>query len=340
MGGQPISEAILNQWSAHHLAPLWLSPTAHRPPPGPQASHLWQWAKTRPLLELSFSETSPEIVERRVLQYMSPYARSAVDEYTVGTLLCCVQCLLPGEVARPHRHAMGAIRLVLEGSGARTVVDGKACAMEYGDLILTPAWCWHEHRHDGDAPVLWLDALDVPLHSYFGTVEFERPPIEKMPETVPDTAFEGATFLPLEIPACTSHSPVFRYPYLAAAKAVAAAPPARDGSRTIRYANPLTGGPAQPFLDCLLMQLERGRPTSARRSNCSAACVVLSGKGRSQIGEQTIEWSEKDFFTIPAGNYASHEAADDDALIFTLSDRDVLRRLGLLREETMAEGAE
>ena len=35
--------------------------------------------------------------------------------------------------------------------------------MEKGDLILTPAGLWHEHGHEGTGPVVWLDALDLPL---------------------------------------------------------------------------------------------------------------------------------------------------------------------------------
>ena len=64
------------------------------------------------------------------------------------------------------------------------------------------------------------------------------------------------------------------------------------------------------------------------------ACVVVAGEGSSKVGDKTIQWSERDFFTIPAGNFASHVAKSDKARLFLLSDRDVLRRLGLLREET------
>lgn len=286
------------------------------------------------MLEHAFSETSPEIVERRVLQYLTPYSRSPHEEYTVGTMLCAVQCLLPGEAARPHRHSMGAIRLVLEGQGAATVVNGKPCPMEYGDLIITPAWCWHEHRHDGEVPVLWLDALDVPLHAYLGTARFQTPPIADMPAITPDEAFATANFLPVGATAETSHSPVFRYPYADARRALEAAPSSSDGSRAIRYINPLTGAQAQPLLDCTMLALDRDCPTASRRSNASTACVVLAGEGRSQIGDEMICWKEKDFFTVPQGNLASHVATSEQAHIFMLSDRDVMRRLGILDEQT------
>ena len=205
--------------------------------------------------------------------------------------------------------------------------------MEYGDLILTPAWTWHEHRHDGDKPVLWLDALDVPLHAYLGTARFQPPPVMDMPETWADSTFEVANFLPAEIPGHFTHSPIFRYSYADAQKALRDAPRAADGSATIRYTNPLDGKQAQPLLDCTMLQIEAGKPTQKMRSNASTACVVVKGKGRSVIGDEVIEWNEKDFFTLPQGNWASHEALSDEAHIFMLSDRDVMRRLGFLNEE-------
>lgn len=335
MASNEIDAQVLEQWRSHNLAPLWLSPTAHRPPAPPQEAHLWEWSKTRPLLEKAFSATSPDVVERRVLQYLTPYSKSPEDEYTVGTMLACVQCLLPGETARPHRHSMGAIRFVLEGSGATTLVNGKPCPMEYGDLILTPAWCWHEHRHEGDVPVLWLDALDVPLHSYLGTGRFQPPPVTEMPEVLPDAALSAVGFLPADVLPEANHSPVFRYPYFEAKKALASTPPAADGSRTIRYSNPTTGGQAQALLDCTMMALEQGKETARSRSNASAACVVVAGSGRSKIGDKVIAWREKDFFTIPQGNVASHVATSSEAHLFILSDRDVMRRLGVLDEKTV-----
>ena len=324
---------ILAQWKEHHLAPLWLSPTAHRPPLPPQQAHLWEWEKIRPLLEHAFSMTSPEVVERRVLQYLTPHARSPMDEYTVGTMLCAIQCLLPGETARPHRHSMGALRFVLEGSGATTLVNGKPCRMEYGDLILTPAWCWHEHRHEGNEAVLWLDVLDVPLHAYLGTAQFQPPPVIDAPPWSEDAAFAIGGILPCDQPATMQHSPKFRYSYVDVRRALEAAPSAADGSRTVRYTNPLTGAQAQPLLDCTMLELETGKATTRRRSNASIACMVVAGEGTSIIGEKTISWRQRDFFTIPRGNFATHMAHSAHAHIFMLSDRDVLHRLGVLKEE-------
>src|SRR6202040_3846945 len=46
--------------------------------------------------------------------------------------------LLPGETAPAHKHTPSAARIVVEGEGAYTVVDGEKLPMKPGDLILTP----------------------------------------------------------------------------------------------------------------------------------------------------------------------------------------------------------
>ena len=287
----------------------------------------------RPLVELAFDETSPAAVERRVLQLMSPMSKSAADEFTVGNVLAAIQCLLPGESARPHRHTMAALRFLLEGSGAVTVVDGKACPMEYGDLILTPNWCWHEHHHNGTGPVLWLDVLDVPLHASLGTVKFQPGPMLVAPETMSDAAFSVPNIVPDEIPVRRDHSPVFRYPYADAAVAVSHVPQSRDKARRVRYVNPVDGGPAMELLDSLLVQVDEGLGTLPTRSSANALYAVVEGRGESTIGDKVVTWGPKDIFTAPQGNWVSHRCFSGPARLFMVTDREVLRRLNLYWEE-------
>jgi gentisate 1,2-dioxygenase len=70
---------------------------------------------------------------------------------------------MPGEIARAHRHSAVALRLIIEGRGGYTVVNGERVPMSPGDLVLTPNSTWHDHANDTDAPMIWLDGLDTPL---------------------------------------------------------------------------------------------------------------------------------------------------------------------------------
>ena len=156
---------------AAHVVALWeLEDTANRPPEPP---HIWRWETLEPLLETAIEATSMTDAERRVLVLDNPAMAEAGHGVGSGlTLGFNLQILMPGETARPHRHSMNALRFVMEGAGATTIVDGKPCPMEPGDMVLTPGWTWHEHVHEGDRRMIWLDVLDVPFHRYLDTGAF------------------------------------------------------------------------------------------------------------------------------------------------------------------------
>ena len=176
---------IRKAWQAAKLHPLWESVVAHKLRDGGPAPNHWQWKRIRPLIDDAMKVASPAAVERRVLTLTDQDA----DGGTTTNLVAALQILLPGEKARPHRHTMNALRFVIEGNGASTIVDGKDCPMEEGDLVITPGWTWHEHIHRGSAPIVWLDALDAPLHRHLGTDAFEPGPTHDVSDYAGDAAF-------------------------------------------------------------------------------------------------------------------------------------------------------
>src|SRR5262249_60235532 len=119
-------------------------------------------------------------------------------------------------------------------------------------------------------------------------------PVADMPETVADAAFAVANVVPDTNYATKDYSPVFRYPYATAAAAVAIAPPARDGSRRVRYVNPLTGGSGVAMVGCFLGQLDAGGGTLSFRTPAHSVCWVVGGSGASQVGGDTSRWAQHD----------------------------------------------
>ena len=91
------------------------------------------------------------------------------------------------------------------------------------------------------------------------------------------------------------------------------------------------------LLDCYVLSLAKGQATRPFRATHNAYCLVVEGEGRSQIGETIFEWTQNDIFTLPHWNWYSHTAASENAKLFMGTDRDVLRRLDLLREEYEGE---
>ena len=322
---------IRKAWHAAKLHPLWENAIAHKSRDGGPAPNHWKWTQIRPLLDDAVKVRSPAAVERRVLTFTDPNTVGDAGSTTTN-LTTALQILLPGERARPHRHTMNALRFVIEGSGASTIVDGKDCPMEEGDLVITPGWTWHEHVHRGNAPIIWLDALDAPLHRYLGTDAFEPGPVHDLPNVLEDTAFAVPNIVPDLGDQAPSFSPVFRYPWAAARNAVRAAPKWKDGSRRVRYVNPVTGGSTMPLMDCYLTQIEKGIETIRFRTTSNAVCLVCEGRGTTRVGEDTLNWEARDVFSLPHGNWITHKA-DETATLFLVTDRDVLRRLDLLREQ-------
>jgi gentisate 1,2-dioxygenase len=323
------ADADRHAWRGAHVQPLWEIPEAHGgPPPAPQGT-LWAWRAMKPLIDRATEIATPAVAERRVLSMVHPQAKPG-EFHTITNLNAGFQIILPGEVARPHRHSMDALRFVLDGTGASTRVDGKVAPMSRGDLVLTPAWCWHEHWHEGTAPIVWLDVLNVHTHVFLETLKFEPGPPHDVPELPADADFAVANMLP-EMPAARSHSPVFRYPLDAAIRAAAAASVSADGARRVRYVNPQTGGPVLPFLDCWLIKIEAGTTTLQVRTNTHAVCAVVEGAGETRIGQQTIAWERNDVFSLPHDVPIVH-TAHHDALLFLVSDRELYRRLDLLEE--------
>src|SRR5882724_4876799 len=97
--------------------------------------------------------------QRRTLRLTNP----GLPYGTTPSLWASIQVILPGEVASAHRHAATALRFIMEGEGADTIVDGEQYVINEGDLVLTPSWTWHDHEHKGSKPMIWLDVLDISL---------------------------------------------------------------------------------------------------------------------------------------------------------------------------------
>ena len=328
--GQPY-EDVRKAWHAANVRPLWENVLAHKVREGGPKPNHWPWRLMRSFVDDAMRVTSPAAVERRVLTLTDPDGIGGAGSTTTN-LTTGLQILLPGEAARPHRHTMNALRFVIEGKGASTVVDGKDCPMDEGDLIITPGWTWHEHVHKGSAPIVWLDALDAPLHRYLGTDVFEPGPTHDMPKVMDDAAFAFPNIVPEMGDPAPAFSPVFRYPWAAASAGVRAAPTWKDGARRVRYVNPVNGGPVMPLMDCYLSQIDKGTETVRYRSTSNAVCFVCEGRGTTHVGEDTIAWEAKDVFSLPHGNWITHRA-DETATLFLVTDRDALRRLDLLKEQ-------
>jgi gentisate 1,2-dioxygenase len=323
-----------------HGRALWQTGGASKKPA--TVPYLWKYKDYRPLLFRAADIVPIELAERRVLIMANPGILT--DWQASSTLLANLQVIKPGEIAPSHRHAASALRLIVEGRGAYTAVDGEKSYMEPGDFVTTPNWTWHDHGNEGDECVIWLDGLDIPLVQTLETNFFEIFPDKKYPVTQPDDLsqrlYGSGSLKPTWVKHNALHSPLLNYkfePTYAALKRMAGE---TEGSPydgvSVEYVNPLTGGPAMATIASFASLLEAGQHTKAHRHTGGTVYHVIQGTGRSVIGGVVFEWEEKDTFVVPSWTFHEHHGASE-AVLFSYSDSAMLVPLGLYREEALEE---
>lgn len=333
---EELPEDYRNDMAAAGVAPLWpmmrnvLPHDAPRPVTKP--GH-WSYEALRPLLLRAGDLTPVEKAERRVLVLSDP-GRGAGAMQATSSIYLGMQLLLPGETAPAHVHTPSAVRIVVEGKGGFTVVDGERLPMEEGDLVLTPGGEWHDHGHDGDEPVVWLDALDLPLFVYLeGSYAVEGPlQAQRNRPDASQVEYLSSGLAPSRSAGQARRYPMMRYPWArteAALREMAAY--ASDGLAELDYVNPETGADVLPTMGFTAMFLGAGQKAEPPLRSSSAAFHVVKGTGKTTVGDQVIEWSAKDTFTAPVFAPITH-VASEDAFLVRVHDRPLQEKLGYYEE--------
>ena len=308
------------QLSAQHVTPAWIGGGISIEPRSKAVPHLWRWRDLRPQAMRAAHLVGTQQAERRVLRLTNPELPGASAS---NTLVANIQIVMPGEIARAHRHSAAALRLIIEGRGGCTVVNGEHVPMFPGDLVLTPNWSWHDHANDTDAPMIWLDGLDTPLVRMLEAGFYEEYHQERQDFGA------GVNLSPWHYPMSEMRSALER---------LAAADPGEtvDGI-ILEYTNRRTGGPVMPTIACYMQLLRPGEQTRACRRVCCANYHVVEGTGYSMVGGRRLDWEDKDVFTVPTWTFHEHiNHGDRLAFLFSFSDAPVMKALSLYREETRA----
>ena len=327
------------------LSPHWLQGNTKPEPRGDVRPWLWRWSDLRAALYRA-AEVMPldgDVAERRALTMKNPTLANARG--TTRTLVSAVQMIYPGETAPSHRHTNAALRFIIEGSGAYTVVNGQPVSMEPGDFLLTPSWAWHGHTHEGTEPMIWLDVLDAPLIAAMDWRFFEEyghPKRMQEPEEPRDASvprYGSGGLLPLtrrhpDVP----HSPLFSYKWPHTRSAldqlteVDASP--FDGL-ALAYSDPATGGPVMPTIDCSIHKLPAGHHTRAHRHTTNTIYHVAEGSGFSILDGARFDWQKADTFCVPNWCWHEHAGGEAGAVLFAASDAPVLQALHVYREQAL-----
>jgi len=340
-------QQLYRDMEPHNLTPLWEVLHALVPPQPntPCVPAFWKYEEVRPFLMRAGEAITAEEAVRRVLILENPKLRgqSAITQ----SLYAGLQLILPGEIAPSHRHTQSALRFIVEGSGAYTSVDGERTIMRPGDFIITPSWTWHDHGHEADAPVVWLDGLDIPMIRFFdaGFAQNDASKSQKV------TRAEGSSFArwghnmaPVRSdPPFGQTSPIFSYPYERSREALdkleRSAPVDEWDGVKLRYVNPLTGGWTMPTIGTFLQKLPAGFRGKGWRQTDGAVYSVVEGMGEVVIanGEQETRYAfgPRDHFVVPSWHTA-RLSSGQGCVLFSFSDRPVHQALGIHLEERLS----
>jgi len=334
----PEREAFTGRLDQKNAAPLWdvLGNIVPREPQPACVPTIWRYDELRPLLMEAGRLITAEEAERRVVMLVNPGLHGA--SRITQSLYAGLQLILPGEIARTHRHTAAALRLVVEGQGAYTAVDGERTTMHPGDFILTPSWTYHDHGNPGDTPVVWMDGLDIPIVNMFDSGFAEHHPDTMQPVSKDEGDAQlrfGSNLLPLEYTPPRKSSPLFTYPYARSRETLDAlyrsGPVHPSHGIKMQFVNPATGGYPLPTIGAFLQFLPRDFRGTPYRSTDATVFYVIEGQGASRIGGTSIAWQPHDIFVVPSWNPIAHDATGDTVL-FSFSDRPVQKALGLWRE--------
>ena len=333
---EDLPAAYVSALKAQNLVPLWPSLRAVLPPdrprPNTRATH-WSYEALRPLLLQAGELTPIEKAERRVLVLANP-GHGLEKMQASAAMYLGMQLLLPGEWAPSHRHTPNAVRMVVEGEGAWTTVDGEKCPMRRGDLILTPTGLWHEHGHDGDAPVVWLDVLDLPLVHYLEASYHVDGPRQDAVRTGGERAYARGGVVPAPVFARRERRhPMLRYAWTDTRAALLALAEQEPGLEAVQvaYVDPETGADAQAILGYYALMLRPGQRLALPARSPATVLHVVEGAATVEVEQQSFRLAEAD--TCCAPGYAAvtlgNPSSDTPAFLFIADETPLHRKLGV-----------
>lgn len=219
--------------------------------------------------------------------------------------------------------------------------------MEPGDLVLTPSWTWHDHYNRGERNIVWLDVLDIHLMNHLDTNFHENYGEGPAQPVVKSEGYSRHRLGPVR--PRTEHPGNRALPYtykwrdtlpVLEAMAEAGDDDPFDGV-LLQYANPVTGGPTMPTIDCRVQWLRPGQATRNHRHTGSTIYHVMQGEGVTVAGRDRKEgaamnWSRQDCFVVPSWHWHHFRNASgaEPAILFSVTDRPVMESLNLYGEES------
>jgi gentisate 1,2-dioxygenase len=344
----PELEAYYNELGELDSYALWTVANAIEPwePKPTSIPTIWPYARMRGHVLKALDLVTAEKAARRVIALENPGRKGS--NACVGWLYTGLQVMRPGEFTSAHNHSSSALRFIMEGAGAYTVVDGHKVTLGAGDFVITPNGTWHDHGVNPDGKTsIWQDGLDLlmvgTLDAHFYAVHPEivqKPnyPLEDSPMT-----YGGPGLMPAGESWSKPYSPLLKYEWGPTYETLQRFAKVSDGSPydgiKMNYTNPATGGPVMKTMGASMQFLRPGEKLKAHRHTGSLVYNVAKGSGSTIINGKRFDWTKNDIFVIPSWAWYEHAngSASEDAVLFSFHDIPTMDALGLYRHQAYAD---
>ncbi|MDA8258706.1 MAG: cupin domain-containing protein [Betaproteobacteria bacterium] len=319
-----------------NLVPLWPSLRAVLPPGKPAIRTrptCWSYQGLRPLLMRAGELTPIEKAERRVLVLANP-GHGLEKMQASATIYLGMQLLQPGEWAPAHRHTPNAVRMIVEGEGAYTTVEGEKCPMSRGDLILTPTGMWHEHGHDGNDPVVWLDVLDLPIVYYCEASYVTEGKAQTVTAEGGEQDFMRGGVVPAPMFVRSGKAfPMLRYPWVDVRRTLETMAARRPELEAVQvaYVNPENGHDCQRILGYSALMLRPGERLAMPARSTAMVFHQIEGAAAVSAAGADFRLDAADTCCIPGYTpiTLANRSSKHPAFIFIADDAPLQKKLGV-----------
>lgn len=302
-------DALSMEGGWHRKTPsLWPEPRQNFLP------WIWHYAEVKPILEAAGPLVDHRMADRRNLTLTNPVPGNLYA--TARTMVAAYQSIKPGECADSHRHTPNALRIILEGRGSFTTVNGTRVEMRPGDVLLTPSMNWHAHESIGPDECFWVDVLDVPLVHLLEPMFFERHP-DKLESDIHNVDECGLALR-----------------WEDSVRLLDQAAPLQDdmAERQVELGTP----PALRTMAVHVQRMSAGFVSPQRRTTANAIYTVIEGAGVTQVGDKALKWSRGDVFVVPAWQPYQHRVSAHAHLV-RVSDEPVMKALDFFHNKTVPQ---
>ncbi len=341
-------EAYYEDLAKYETGALWTIANDIEPwEPTPKSMPvLWRNSDLREQVLRSIELVRPEDAGRRVVYLRNPKRQDV--SAACGWLFSGIQVMKPGERAGAHRHAASALRFIMEGEGAYTIVDGHRMDLGGNDFVITPSGTWHEHGVSEDGKIsMWQDGLDIPLTNCLEANFYEVHPNDYQSTNIPlndgPLSWGGPGLRPEMDKWDKPYSPLMKFAWEPTYEALQNYAKVTDGSPydgvIMRYVNPQTGDNPMLTMGAHMQMLRPAEHTKAHRHTGNVIYHVAKGEGYSVIGGKRFNWKKNDIFCAPAWTWHEHGNTQDrdDSCLFSFNDFPTMEKLGFYAEQSLEE---